>query len=50
MNDMIYELLDDKQELEAIAKSYQEEFIAQKLSEDDLKYISSTVLPIMKNS
>ncbi|RBS99028.1 hypothetical protein EB64_01100 [Enterococcus faecium] len=48
MNDMIYELLDDKQELEAIAKSYQEEFIAQKLSEDDLKYISSTVLPIMK--
>lgn len=48
MNDMIYELLDDKQELESIAKSYQEEFIAQKLSEEDLKYISSTVLPIIK--
>lgn len=49
MNDMIYDLLDDKQELESIAKSYQEEFIAQKLSEEDLKYISSTVLPIIKN-
>ncbi|WP_438723274.1 hypothetical protein [Enterococcus sp. AZ172] len=45
---MIYELLDDKQELETIVKSYQEEFIAQKLSEDDLKHISSTVLPITK--
>lgn len=49
MNDMIYSLLDDKQELESIAKSYQEEFITQKLSEEDLNFIASTILPMIKD-
>ncbi|WEI91435.1 hypothetical protein [Enterococcus casseliflavus] len=48
MNDLIYELLEDKQELESIAKAYQEEFVAQKLSDKDLEFISNTVLPMLK--
>lgn len=48
MNDLIYELLEDKQELESIAKAYQEEFVAQKLSDADLEFISDTVLPMLK--
>ena len=48
MNDLIYELLEEKQELELIAKSYQEEFVSQRLSEDDLSFISETVVPILK--
>lgn len=48
MNDLIYELLEDKQELESIAKAYQEEFVAQKLSDEDLEFISNTVLPMLK--
>lgn len=48
MNDLIYDLLEDKQELESIAKAYQEEFVAQKLSDEDLEFISNTVLPMLK--
>lgn len=49
MNDLIYDLLDDKQELESIAKAYQEEFIGQKLNKEDLEYISKTVVPMLKD-
>lgn len=46
MNDLIYELLEEKQEVESIAKVYQEELLGQKLSEDDLDFISKTVIPV----
>lgn len=49
MNDIIYELLEEKQELELIAKAYQEEFVSQKLKDEDLEYISSTVIPVLKS-
>ena len=48
MNDLIYELLEEKQEIEIIAKTYQEEIISQKLSEEDLSFVSDTVLPVLK--
>lgn len=48
MNDLIYELLEEKQEIEIIAKTYQEEIISQKLSEEDLSFVSNTVLPVLK--
>lgn len=47
MNELIYELLDEKQELESIAKVYQEEVIGRKLSEEDLNFISETVIPVI---
>ena len=46
MNQLIYELLEEKQEVESIAKVYQEELVGQKLSEDDLNFISDTVIPV----
>lgn len=46
MNELIYELLEEKQEVESIAKVYQEELVGQKLSEDDLSFISETVIPV----
>ncbi|SPP28452.1 hypothetical protein [Brochothrix thermosphacta] len=48
LSDLILELLEEKQEIELIAKAYQNELISQKLSEDDLNYIVKTVLPILK--
>ncbi|MDB7359659.1 hypothetical protein ABHA11_12590 [Enterococcus faecium] len=48
MNELIYELLDEKQELEGIAKSYAEELVAQKLTESDLEYVVDTVIPVLK--
>lgn len=48
MNDLIYELLDEKQEIEGIAKSYEEELVAQKLTNSDLEYVVNTVIPVLK--
>ncbi|WP_246569542.1 hypothetical protein [Enterococcus devriesei] len=48
MNELIYSLLDEKQELEGIAKSYEEELVAQKLTESDLEYVVNTVIPVFK--
>ncbi|HHB0783864.1 hypothetical protein A5806_000563 [Enterococcus faecium] len=48
MNDLIYELLDEKQEIEGIAKSYEEELVAQKLTDSDLEYVVNTVIPVLK--
>lgn len=49
LTDIISELIDDKQEAELIAKSYRDELVAQKLSEEDLSYVVDTVLPALKD-
>ena len=48
MTELIYEILDEKQEVEIIAKSYQEELVAQKLTSDDLNFVVDTVIPAIK--
>lgn len=50
MNELIYELLDEKQELEIIARSYKDELVAQKLSEDDLTFVVDTVVPVLRET
>lgn len=49
MQQLIHELLDEKQELELIAKSYQEELVSQKLKESDLEFVVKTVIPAVKD-
>ncbi|WP_313309678.1 hypothetical protein [Lactococcus taiwanensis] len=49
MQDLVHELLDEKQELELIAKSYEEELVTQKLKKSDLDFVVQTVLPAIKN-
>lgn len=49
MQQLIHELLDEKQELELIAKSYQEELVSQKLKESDLEFVVRTVIPAVKD-
>lgn len=50
MQELIRELLDEKQEIEMIAKSYQEELVAQKLTENDLDFVVKTIIPSIKKS
>lgn len=45
---IINEVLDDKQNLVLIAKSYKSELVAQTISDDDIDYITSTVIPVLK--
>lgn len=49
MQDLVHELLNEKQELELIAKSYEEELVTQKLKKSDLDFVIQTVLPAIKN-
>ncbi|MDA2898473.1 hypothetical protein PEG84_05005 [Lactococcus lactis] len=49
MQELIQELLNEKQELELIARSYEEELVTQKLKESDLSFVVDTVLPAVKD-
>lgn len=49
LKDLIHELLDEKQELELIAKSYEEELVIQKLKKRRFRFCCKTVLPAMKD-
>lgn len=45
---IIYDLIDDKQELEQIAKAYKEKFIAQQISQENIEYITKNIIPALK--
>ena len=48
MQEIIYQLLDEKQEIEIIAKSFQDELTAQTIKESDLEFVVNTIIPAVK--
>src|SRR6266704_4201031 len=48
LEEIINSLLSDKSELFLIAQAYEQEFVAQKISEGDIKYISEKFVPVLR--
>ena len=48
LEEIINDLLADKQELVSIAKSYQSELVSQQLTAGDVRYIVDTLFPLVK--
>lgn len=48
LEEIVYNLLDDKAELVRIAQVYEEELVAQRISADDIKYISKNIVPLLR--
>ena len=48
LEQMVYELIDDKSELVRIAKAFEERLVAQRLSSTDVEYISTNVVPVLQ--
>ena len=46
LEEIISDLLNDKSEIQRIAKAYEQELVSQKITEDDIKYITENILPI----
>jgi len=48
LEEIVNSLLADKSELIQIARAYEQELVAQTISEDDVEYITSHLIPILK--
>ncbi len=49
LEDIIYGLLSDKNELVQIAQAYEQELVAQQISVDDIEYISTNFVPVLRH-
>lgn len=49
LEEIIYDLLNDKAEIQRIAQAYEQELVAQKITKDDIKYITNNLLPILSD-
>lgn len=49
LEEIIADLLSDKSEIQRIAQAYEQELIAQKITEKDIKYITENLLPIIND-
>lgn len=49
LEQIITELIADKNELTRIAQAYQQELVAQQLTPGDVKYIADTIVPILED-
>ena len=49
LEEIISTLISDKNELVQIAQSYEQEFIAQQISKEDIEYITSSFIPVLKD-
>lgn len=49
LEEIIYDLLNDKAEVQRIAQAYEQELVAQKITESDIKYITNNLLPIISS-
>src|SRR5664279_2615426 len=47
LEEIINEVVSDKSELTRIAQAYEQEFVSQKITEKELKYITENVLPLL---
>jgi hypothetical protein len=48
LEEIIDDLIDDKHELKQIAEAYQEEFVAQQISQEEIEYITQTLIPVLR--
>lgn len=48
LEEIINDLIADKNELVQIAQAYKQELVAQQISEKDIKYITTNVIPVLK--
>ncbi len=48
LEEIIYSLIDDKNEVVQIAQAYEQEFVAQKISQKDIEYITNSFIPVLK--
>lgn len=48
LEDIINNLLDDKSELVRIAQAYEQELVSQKISDDDIMYITDALVPLIE--
>ena len=46
LEEIISDLLNDKAEIQRIAQAYEQELVSQKITEDDIKYITDNLLPV----
>lgn len=49
LQEIINNLIKDKNDLITISRTYEEEFIMRQISENDLKYITENLIPVLKN-
>lgn len=49
LEEIIYDLLNDKAEIQRIAQAYEQELVAQKITEGDIKYITNNLIPILSS-
>lgn len=48
LEDIVNNLLDDKSELVRIAQAYEQELVSQKISDEDIAYITTTLIPLVE--
>ncbi len=48
LEDIVNNLLDDKSELVRIAQAYEQELVSQKISDEDIAYITDTLVPLIE--
>ncbi len=48
LEDIVNNLLDDKSELIRIAQAYEQELVSQKISDEDITYITDTLVPLIE--
>jgi hypothetical protein len=48
LEELVYDLLSDKDELARISSAYKQELIAQQISDDDISYISQNFVPVLR--
>lgn len=49
LEQIISDLLADKAEITRIAQAYQEQLVAQKITDDEVRYLADTVVPTLKD-
>lgn len=48
LESIVNDLIADKAEIHRIAQAYQDELVAQRISDDDVTYITTSILPVIK--
>ncbi|HEV8063626.1 MAG TPA: hypothetical protein VGP46_02285 [Acidimicrobiales bacterium] len=48
LEQIVLDLIEDKNQLLRLARTYEEEFVAQKISDNDIEYLTQSLVPILK--
>lgn len=48
LTDLVNDLVDEKNQLISIARTYEDELVAQRVSADDITYITTQILPVVE--